>query len=437
MSMKSVLMISPYFPPRKRVGSLRAYKFAKYLRESGYQPVIVCLETKGSELTPEEKTALDGSFIYHLKNPFDLTSKRSGSQLGVGKKLFSEGTSHKSIEKPPKRSLSGLVDKWFPIDTWLPVLLPQLAEVSSIVEKHDCKLIWSTGDPWSALVFSRILSKKHDLPWIADFRDPWTLCSTRYNDRPESILRLDQREERKIIRSATKVVFTAETTSEIYASYYPEHAGKFKTIYNSFDINLSLNHKQKSAQNDNQALNILFFGRFRDLSPASPIMYILHHLKQNNENLMQGVKLLYFGAMSHEDHALGKKLNVLEYFSQQDPVHHDKATEVLNKADLLLLSTDPGRFEIIPAKLWDYLPSSTPILSIAPNPEISKILHKTGRGVSFRPDDIAGCALFLESVLLNRSLPDDFSNVHDDELKSFTSKATSSDLAGLFDSILK
>lgn len=53
-----VLMISPYFVPRKRVGALRSFKFAKYLNELDWQVCVVHLEAKGQTLSDAEKVTL-------------------------------------------------------------------------------------------------------------------------------------------------------------------------------------------------------------------------------------------------------------------------------------------------------------------------------------------------------------------------------------------
>lgn len=43
-----VLMISPYFVPRKRVGALRSFKFAKHLKELDWQVCFIHLGERQS-----------------------------------------------------------------------------------------------------------------------------------------------------------------------------------------------------------------------------------------------------------------------------------------------------------------------------------------------------------------------------------------------------
>jgi hypothetical protein len=433
MSDKSVLLISPYFPPRKRVGSLRAFKFAKYLKLYGYTPVIISLSTPKEQLSDKELEALSDSHLYQFANPFDQTTQRSGSQFSNNANSNS-GNSNKVIQNT---SISELFDLWFPIDTWLPVLLPQLARVSSIIEKHHCKLIWSTGDPWSSHVIARILAHNKEIPWVADFRDPWTLCSTRYKNRPSIIKNIDSRSEIKILKEATKVIFTAKTTEQVYKNYYPQFADKFDTIYNSFDQVSSINDTHSSETEKSSKLNFFFFGRFRELSPAYPLMEIFNRIASKDPIILDNIEVSYIGSMRQEDIRMAELMNLTHIFKQVSPILHDKSLSFLNNADLLLLSTDPGRFEIIPAKLWDYLPSNTPIFSIAPNPEIHEILKSTARGVSFSPTDIEASSNYLIDFIRNKNLKSTPKLKPDKSISKYSAIETTAKLASIFDSLLE
>ena len=91
-----VLMISPYFVPRKRVGALRSYKFAKHLKNLDWQVCVAHLEVKGQKLSDEEKVALEGVELFGLKTPFDRTINRSSSDLGVAEQ---DGVNQIGLEK--------------------------------------------------------------------------------------------------------------------------------------------------------------------------------------------------------------------------------------------------------------------------------------------------------------------------------------------------
>ena len=64
-----VLMISPYFVPRKRVGALRSFKFAKHLKELDWQVCVVHLEAKGQTCYCGE-SRLGRSGAFYAKDAF-------------------------------------------------------------------------------------------------------------------------------------------------------------------------------------------------------------------------------------------------------------------------------------------------------------------------------------------------------------------------------
>ena len=78
--MKRVLMFTPYFLPRRRVGAMRPFRFVIHLRDFGWEPVVMTIAAKGQQLTPREAELLEGIRIIELAPPFDRTLA-SESQL--------------------------------------------------------------------------------------------------------------------------------------------------------------------------------------------------------------------------------------------------------------------------------------------------------------------------------------------------------------------
>lgn len=116
------------------------------------------------------------------------------------------------------------------------------------------------------------------------------------------------------------------------------------------------------------------------------------------------------------------------------------ASSVLDAADVLLVSTDPERKDIIPAKLWDYLPAKPPILSIAPNPEIKEIVSKTGRGIQFTGEnELEGVAQLLlrsvEAKQRNQELPFDV-NSDVSLVQKFDAEHTTKELSAIFERLI-
>lgn len=240
-------------------------------------------------------------------------------------------------------------------------------------------LIWATGDPWSGLWLGEKLSHVLKKPFIADFRDPWTLANVDLRKRSQFSRGVDRFYEKKIIQSADHLVFTSNATEVLYSEQYHLDQDRTTTIYNTFDPltsdEMSVNHQIES--NNDSTLQLHFFGRFRRLSPVEPIVEVMIRLKKLDPMCASGIKIHSYGEPDAEQLMQIEQSGLSDQFIYEDPVAPEKSPGVLQDADLLLLTTHPDRKTVIPAKLWDYLITGKPILSMVQNPEVDRIVNES------------------------------------------------------------
>lgn len=387
--MKTVLMIAPYFPPRRRVGSLRPFKFAIHLREHGWNPVVLTIAHSGGEFTTTEKDLLNDIRIIEVKPPFDKTTRNPGPKKTLNRK-FSIGD-----------KITGWIDRNTPADSWIFLFWMNYLGILSKVRKVKPDLIWSTGDPWSGHWLAEKLTRDISVPWVADFRDPWTLTRVNLRQRSPFSSKKDREIEKRVIENADSLIFTARSTEEEYARHYKFPQEKSKVIYNSFDSSI-LSGENKGEWNPElnpDYLHLLFFGTFRRLSPAGPIAKAIHQLKQTDPLSAKSIRVHSFGSSDEKEKQQVEELGLKENFVEHQPVLPEQSHSVLTRADVLLVSTHSERKQVIPAKLWDYLSVKRPVLSVAPNPEIKDILKKSKAGVQADPENLKKLAEILASLL--------------------------------------
>jgi glycosyltransferase involved in cell wall biosynthesis len=287
----------------------------------------------------------------------------------------------------------------------------------------------------------RRISKALDLPLVADFRDPWTLTSVNLRKRSGFSEGIDQEIEKSIISDASKLIFTSKLTEEKYRERYYLPESKTSTIYNSFDRTLMKEYEEDGwdVKLKPNYLNLIFMGRFRRLSPATPIIFALNELKEENLPLLRCVRIHSFGQPDIEEREMIRDSGLEENFIFHERVVPENVNSVLKSADILLLSTNQERNEVIPAKLWDYLSVEIPILSIAPNPEVGEIIMRSKSGIQIKPEQTHELAEILksfahakkngESLLLSpeKEIPD--RNIYE-------AKQKTGELAALFDDLL-
>lgn len=435
--MKKVVLLAPYFLPRRRVSVWRPFKFAIHLKEFGWQPHIITLNSDGN-LTDRESKLLEDIPIYTIDSPIDFTDRSESSRVVHTKTASNPESQNKSKKLSP---FLKLIDRHFPIDTWLPLFLFRERYIRKIINNINPDLIWSTGDPWSGHIIANRIAKHYNKPWVADFRDPWNLGGMNLKERSAFSSRIDKYYEDKLVKNASILTFTAKATEQLYQRYFGEYNLRTATLYNSFDRTLYDTNGTEEELFNPEYLNLIFFGSFRTRSPAAVFIEVLSRLYKKDTEAAKKIRMYCFGALNETDKEKAEQAQVANQFFQIDSVPPEQALKFLNNADLLWLSTTGKLKNIIPAKLWDYLASETPILSVASNPEIGKILEQTGTGVQFGIDNFSPVVEILRKCVklkMNQekisSLP--FYHPAMNVINSFEATQTTGSLSQLFDSLM-
>src|SRR5690606_20571980 len=92
----------------------------------------------------------------------------------------------------------------------------------------------STSPPHSLQLASIRLARKSGIPWVADFRDPWTSI-VYYQDEARMALaqKMDQKWERNVLTQADKVItISHEVKKELDGI---GHRQDTEVIYNGYD----------------------------------------------------------------------------------------------------------------------------------------------------------------------------------------------------------
>lgn len=416
---------------------MRPFRFAIHLREFGWEPTILTIASPGAQLTDKEAHLLKDIRVLTIASPIDRTF-RSESQLGAP-----SGKGGRSRQGAPASWITAL-DRQFPVDTWLPLFAAKFGTMLRQAAKVNPQVVWATGDPWSGLVAGQWLSKRLGVPYIADFRDPWTLSEVRTREKWAWVKRIDRNAERRVVAGADVLMFQTRQVADAYQECYARLDPAIVVIGNSFDpdvfddpIAAEGGANGQGILSDRSAmLRIGFFGRFRTMSPAAPIMDALAELQKRQASLAARVCIHSFGPLSEADAARAHAHGLEAQFVCEDAVPLERALSVLRRFDLLLVSTDMRRRYIIPAKIFEYLAVGRPILSLSPNPEVGEMLQRTGTGVQIQ-DKAAVARLLADCVHareLGQPLPIPF-DPKPEEIMRYDARATTREFARTLDAL--
>ena len=182
-----IAMICPEYLPIPGPGPTRMAAFAKGLAERGYEPrVFTNKQVPGSLVAKWCK----------INDPLCPSIETSGT-TGV------RGSTQSVFEK--------FVNFWVPMEPIYTLSLPGLRRVFAAFIKHERPdLIFTTSHPLAGAVGGVLLKRRHGLPLVVEFRDPWTQNPVRNWPTPvhfavESFL------ERWVLRAADAVIMNTPT----------------------------------------------------------------------------------------------------------------------------------------------------------------------------------------------------------------------------------
>ena len=184
--MKRVLIVTYYWPPSGGSGVQRWVKFAKYLPAAGWQPVVYTPEnpelttvdrTLAAEIPPEAEVVKN-----HIFEPYGIYRKLMGKGSTTDLKTLTAANAVKDEVNPIngqkknwKQKLSLFIrGNFFIPDPRVMWVRPSVRFLKKYLEEHPVDAIVTTGPPQSMHLIGLRLSQATGIPWVADFRDPWT-----------------------------------------------------------------------------------------------------------------------------------------------------------------------------------------------------------------------------------------------------------------------
>lgn len=354
--MKRVLMIAYHFPPlRGSSGIQRTLRFAKYLPEFGWEPIVLTADPRAYEQTSDDQLR-DVPSTVRVCRAFALDSARH---------LAIAGRYPPALARP---------DRWR--TWWLSAVPCGLALARSLRPS----VLWSTYPIATAHVIARTLQRRTRLPWVADFRDP--MAQDGYPRDPKTWARFKEIEE-QTIASGAQLVFATPGAQRTYRQRYSRIAPeRFQLIENGYD-------DEAFPADDERVRPPLNPGKLTLLHSG-----IVYPKERDPTSLFKALKLLVdrgvvkpesfsirFRASVHDDmlRGMAKAAGVDALVELEPPVGYRVALEEMLAADGLLVLQAANCNDQIPAKLYEYFRSRRPVIGLTDeNGDTAKALRDAG-----------------------------------------------------------
>ena len=364
------LIITYYWPPAGGSGVQRWLKFVKYLQDFGIEPIVYTVDNANY---PKEDDSLISEIpknITVLKNPiFEPTDVFFWKQKGVKKKDVANSTNNSL--------LSFIRGNFFIPDPKIFWVKSSVKFLQNYLKDHPIDVIISTGPPHSMHLIAQKISKKNNIKWIADFRDPWT--DLYYNNEFKQ-LSFAKEKNKKLEKSVLENANCVLTVSNSLKKDFLKTAKNVAVITNGFDSEV--------LQDENVVLDSKFTISYIGLLPkqSNPVVFfkVLKKLCDANDEFKNDVQLLFVGDISSEVRLEIEKNNLAEITQIRGYVPHKESIEFQKKAQvlLLLIPNVPKSAGILTGKLFEYITAKRPILALGPeNEDLAEILQSTNAGV--------------------------------------------------------
>ena len=363
MSSKKVLIITYYWPPTGGAGVQRWLKFSKYFRQFNWEPIIYTPSNPDFPINDETllKDVLPNLEILktQINEPYDVYRKIMGKKKTdtVNQGFLSESKENKVLQK----MMIWVRGNFFIPDARKFWIKPSVSYLSDYLKKHKIDAIISTGPPHSMHLIAMGLKQQFNIPWIADFRDPWTqidfynqLQLTKWADRTHKKL------EKSVLKSANKVVTVSGHWAEDLKLLCDRN---IDVITNGFDAD-----DFTSTEDTNLMPGFLFYhigALNKDRNPHT-LWKVLGDLCKENNAFKRDLKLKFTGKTDAAVFESLKEHGIFENAEKTDYMAHSEVIKLLLKSPVLLLPLNdtPNILGIVPGKLFEYLAAKRPIFAI-------------------------------------------------------------------------
>jgi len=326
--------------------------------EFGWQPVIY---------TPEnpERLAVDDSLLVDIPEQAEVVKRRIVEPYALARNIFG-GSGEKGAGVNPvnkqEKSLKQKIALWVRGNFFVPDprvwwVRPSVRFLRNYLKRHPVDVIVSTGPPQSIHLIGLELHKITGIPWVADFRDPWTeLFYFKHLGLSPKMERKHRQMEQEVLDRASAVV---AVTPMVQADFQKATDTPVHLISNGFDED-DFGVVDGKKRTDTK-FRIVHTGLFAsDGNPLALWDAIAGLPFKNRIDIRLAGKVDAEIVEAIKDAGLEPNLSLLGYIS------HDDSVQELKNADMLILPLrqEPEYKKVLPGKIFEYLASLKPVLGI-------------------------------------------------------------------------
>jgi glycosyltransferase involved in cell wall biosynthesis len=381
--LKKVLVLAYDFPPLISIGAQRPYSWYKYFGQNGYQVTVVTRQWSGSYNAPED-------FIQPLGAKVEVESDANRKVIRVpyapnlrDKLLLKYGYHKFSL-------LRKLLSFFYTFAEHLLLSFDAKANIYYEAEKQiqaeRPDVIIATGEPFILFKYASLLAAKHNIPWVADYRDGWTTNQGNYVQGFLQRLQMSFFRKREQQYIAHTVMITTPAPEYAAALKQLHTTKQVEVVYNGYDEDAFVG--LGSIQPPNDRFVISYAGI---IYPHQKLEMFLEGLDKflDKEGVNESdVQVNFYGLNSQPD-SVQRVLQQCKHKAALNFTNRMPYTEIVKKLKAshiqLLLSAKGANW--LNAKVFDYLGTGQSILLVENDGGVLEQMLQLGNGAAMNSVD--------------------------------------------------
>lgn len=243
---------------------------------------------------------------------------------------------------------------------------PSVIFLNQWLEKNKADVIISSGPPHSMHLIALKLKEQTGLPWLADFRDPWTnidyyrdLMLSKASDRKHHDL------EKTVLQNADSIVSVGKTMNDEFLTLTGHVSkNKFHVITNGYDEDDIPSGKIPLSKK----FTLTHAGTLVKTRNPVTLWKSLSELTAEIPSFSDDLEIVLAGKTDFAVNESLKEYGLEKFVNRKGYISHNDAVKLLHSSQVLLLvlNDTPNSKGILTGKLFEYLTSRRPILCIGP-----------------------------------------------------------------------
>ena len=416
-------------------GAARSERFARYLANAGWRVDIITINPRKDLFVDANRLKTIRKLVnVHQTDIFDpwlrISKNKNSSFLvrGVKKILL---------------SLTSFPDHMI---FWVPSVVRNGMKLFRDVKYN---VIYTTSPPHSSHLSGLILHLLTKRPWVADFRDPWTINALYVRSKLlKPLIFVEKKLEKAVLKKATVILANTPLNRKKLLESSP-YVDKKKVVYlpngwEEFPQDVFIGNGFKEIGIRNDKFTIIHAGKFYPRFKPYALLHAVAMWDQGKQPIgiskldSNKFQIILLGGNDAATKQTVDKLKIQKYVKIIPWVSQLDSRKIMSKADLLwaTLGTGNESATYVPSKIFEYISAKRPIIGFFPEGDAASLIKETSTGTVFSSDN----SIQVIEFLYQKMTTDDGNasyNPNKEVVKKFHVNSISSQLEDLLQSILK